>query len=208
MVPEAIPQIKKKGAERMREHTDNTAEYVLRQEIQDLKGEIMEIKAGIPSQKEEESQSNWEKLEDGGQGNETSMRIKDIQGRHIDDIKYDSNTTGATVTELRKKLFLQKAEIAQQQRFAEQKDESMRNAYSIFKDQIQETMKVNMDMIQSLDSTVIGNDNEHVSLSSIKSVDSKVNNSKDSKAAMPEISTADGNQIQEQIKIGSWKMDI
>ena len=133
------------------------------------------------------------------------MRIKDIQRRqlyleegrtHIDDIKYDSNTTMATVTELRKKLVLQKAEIAQQQRFAEQKDESMRNAYSMFKDQIQETLKVNMDKLQSLDSTVIGNDDEHISLTSTRSVDSKVNNSKDSKVAMHEISTADGNQMQ------------
>ena len=105
----------------MREHTENAAECVLKQEIQDLKGDIMEIKAGMQSRKEERSQGNWEKLEDRGQGNETSMRIKDIQrtqsyldeGRtHIDDIKYDSNTTKATVTELRKKLFLQKAEIA------------------------------------------------------------------------------------------------
>ena len=185
---------KQQGAERMRENTENAAKYVLKQEIQDLKGEIMKIKAGMQNRKEEE---------DGGQGNETLMTIKDRT--HIDDIKYDSNTTRAT--ELRKKLFLQKTEIAQQQTFAEQKDEPMRNAYSIFKDQIQETMKVNMDKIQSLHGTVIVNDNEHVSLTNTKSVDSKVTNSKDLKIAMSEISIADGNQIQEQIKIGLWKND-
>ena len=185
---------KEQGAERMREHTENAAEYVLKQEIQDLKGEIMEIKAGMQNRKEEE---------DGGQGNETLMAIKDRT--HIDDMKYDSNTTRAT--ELQKKLFLQKTEIAQKQTFAEQKDKPMRNAYSIFKDQIQETMKVNMDKIQSLDGTVIVDDNEHVSLTSAKSADSKVTNSKDSKVAMHDISIADGNQIQEQIKIGLWKND-
>ena len=146
---------KQQGAKRMREHTENAAKYVLKQEIQELKGEIMEIKAGIQSRKEEGSQGNSEKLEDEGQGSETSMR----------------------------------------------------NANSMFKNQIQETMKVNINKIQSPDSTVIENDNEHVSLASIKSVDSKVNNSKDSKVAMREISTADGNQMQEQIKIRIWKTE-
>ena len=46
---------KQLGAEGMREHTENAAKYVLKQEIQDLKGEIMEIKAGMQKKKKMEA---------------------------------------------------------------------------------------------------------------------------------------------------------
>ena len=95
----------------------------LKQEIQNLKGEIMDIKAA--KQNGDGTLANLPKLEDGVQGSEASMTIKDIHQRlsyleegrkDIDDIKYDSNTTRTTVKELRKKMSLQKAEIAQQQK--------------------------------------------------------------------------------------------
>ena len=104
----------------------------LKQEIQNLKGEIMDIKAAKHNENGDGTLANLPKLEDGVQGSEASMTIKDIhqrlsyleQGRKdIDDIKYDSNTTRTTVKELRKKMSLQKAEIAQQQKIADQNDE-------------------------------------------------------------------------------------
>ena len=142
------------------------------------------------------------------------MTIKDIhqrlsyleQGRKdIDDIKYDSNTTRTTVKELRKKMSLQKAEIAQQQKIADQNDEWMTNAYNMLEDQMQET--TNRDEIQTQANKIMGNDNQHVSLKSMKSLNVKANTSKDLNERMLQISTVDRQWVQgfQENKLKTWK---